>query len=872
MTPSGQFPSPEAERLAALNALDILDTPAEQAFDHLTELACAALGVASSAVSLIDHDRQWFKARSGIPFDQTARDIAFCDHAVAARALLVVPDAREEERFANNPLVTADGGIRFYAGAPLILANGHCVGTLCVFDPSPRDGLTDGQSKTLQILATVATDLIESRRGRRMGEIAAKVVEATPDAVLATDDAGHILYCNPSAERLFGRRATALAGHSVDLLSPTRYADDYARIFAQARDGTAVGPPPSELTGVRADGSEFPVEVSLARWGQVEGVTGVAAVIRDVSQRAALQKDREHARAFLDTVVTHLPAMLFVKDAATLAYVTVNRAGERVMGRPAVQIIGSTDSELFPAQGPDYERRDRDAVAAGGGAHVFESTFERADGVTARLRTTRVLIDGPDRQDQYILGVTEDMTPMRTAEAEALRLAQYDDLTGLLNRASASNRLHRLVQAGVPFAMLSVDLRRFRTVNEQWGQAAGDSLLVEAARRLRGVVGPADWVARVGVDEFAILVIGDAVGRRAETIAEAAVAAMAEPFRIDRADAHLEGAVGVVLHPQDGGSAEVLRENVDLALHRAKGSVGGQACFFNPQMDAEARDRRTLEADLRSAVADRQITLAFQPLVSATTGRITSAEALARWTHPTRGPIRPDVFIPLAEEAGLIDSLGEQLLRQACLEASTWHEDLRVAVNLSPLQFASDRLLETVETALSASGLPPHRLQLEVTEGLVLRDVDRTFRQLEALRRLGIQVLIDDFGVGYSSLSYFQRFPFDKVKLDKSFIDDVSTSRAARAIIGAVVGLGLALDMGVVAEGVETEEQLRLLMRMGCTHLQGYLFSPPLPASAFRILVEAWTPITPPQSAAASSDIHKGGNDKRVIDESRSDS
>jgi predicted signal transduction protein with EAL and GGDEF domain len=312
--------------------------------------------------------------------------------------------------------------------------------------------------------------------------------------------------------------------------------------------------------------------------------------------------------------------------------------------------------------------------------------------------------------------------------------------------------------------------------------------------------------------------------------------------------AHLGASVGVVLAPEDGSTTEQLRENVDLALYRAKHDGRAGVCFFNADMDAAARDRRKVARDLRHAVAAGDITLAYQPLISTQTGQITSAEALARWTHAARGPIRPDVFIPIAEECGLIDILGEQLLRRACRDALGWPDHIRVAVNLSPLQFLSGQLPETVRAALESSALPPNRLQLEVTESLVIRDVERTFEQLEQLRALGIQILMDDFGVGYSSLSYFQRFPFDKVKIDKSFVDAIATSRAAKAIVQAVVGLGRQLDMGVVAEGVETEEQMEMLIALGCTHLQGYLFGRPVPT---RALVKPQTVFNAPGPIAA---------------------
>ncbi len=831
-------PSSEADRLAALHNLAILDTPPERDFDEITRLAAAALGVASSAISLIDEERQWFKSRHGIPFPETPRNIAFCTHAIASGELLIVPDATLDDRFSSNPLVTQEGGIRFYAGVPLVVSSGHCLGTLCVFDPTPREGLTDAQKAVLNDLALLATDLIEARRFRNMGEIAARVVDATSDAVLAADRQGTIVYWNPAAERMFGYARDDAIGKNVEIIIPPRLAQGHREIFARAAAGGATRIVGSfvELVGGRVDGSEFPIELSLARWGAGPPDGGFAAIVRDISVRKAFEREREQTQAFLDTVVTNLPAMLFVKDTQTRRYLMVNRAGETAIGRPAKEIIGQTDRELFPNYGEAYEQRDNESIASPS-ATVFESAFVRDDGQCVHLRTTRTLIDGPDRPGQYILGISEDVTATRLAEAEVLRLAHYDALTGLLNRASFTDRLHGLVRKGEPFAMLSIDLDRFKAVNDQFGHPVGDVVLSQVGDRLRSAIPTHGWVARIGGDEFIAVLTGPQLRERADDVASAILTSLAQPFLTGRVVAHAGASIGIVLMPEDGLTTEKLRENVDLALYRAKQLGKGNACFFNAEMDAAAQDRRRLEAELREAIDRDGIELAYQPVLSAKTGHITSAEALARWTHPERGPIRPDVFISLAEECGLIDRLGEQLLRRACRDAQQWSGHVRVAVNLSPMQFLSGKLIETVQRAIDDSGIRADRLQLEVTEGLVIRDVERTFEQLEELRALGIQILIDDFGVGYSSLSYFQRFTFDKVKIDKSFVDEIATSRAAKAIVQAVVGLGHSLDMGVVAEGIETEEQMRILIASGCTHLQGYLLSKPVSARTLQQLL-----------------------------------
>ena len=797
----------ELNRLKALEQSGLMDTAPEREFDELTRLAATALGVRSAAISLLDDRRQWFKSRQGIPFSETSREVAFCNYPLASHEPFVVGDASQDERFAQNPLVTASAGIRFYTGMPLILASGECIGTLCVFDPQPRKGLSVNERNILRDLARIATDLIETRQSRQMAEIAAKVVEATSDAVLAADRDGSIVYWNAAAEKLFGWSADEALGQNVELIIPHRHSFGHRDIFARAAQGgpTRLVGTFLELPGLRSDGSEVPIELSLARWGDPKTNGGFAAIARDVSQRKALEAEKERATRFLDSVVSNLPAMLFVRDTVTREYVMINQAAEKVLGRTSEDVVGKTDQEIFPHYAADFERRDNEALASGTPL-IHEGIYRREEGDPLYLRTTRAIIDGPERTAQYMLWVSEDVTDIRGAEAEIHRLAKTDALTGLLNRSSFTDRLERLTAAKVPYALLSIDLDRFKSVNDQFGHPVGDDILARIAERIRDALGPADWVARVGGDEFVAVLLGARLRLRAEKVAGDIIRFLERPIHGKWAVAHIGASIGAALFPDNGASTEELRQNVDVALYRAKTSGRGNVCFFDDAMDAAVRDRRLLEKDLRAAIADGHIELMYQPVMEVASSRISSVEALARWKHPDRGHVPPDLFISMAEECGFIDNLGEQLLHRACREAMTWSSDVKVAVNLSPMQFISGKLVDKVQSALEGSRLPARRLQLEVTEGLVIRDVEGTFAQLEALRALGISVLMDDFGVGYSSLSYFQRFHFDKVKIDRSFVDEIATSPAARAIITAVTNLGRELEMGIVAEGVETEE------------------------------------------------------------------
>ncbi len=804
------FALTESDRLAALADLAILDSGEEREFDAITKMVASVLGVPSAAVSLVGEDRQWFKSRHHVDFTETPRDVAFCDRVVKQRAPIVVLDTLENELFRDNPLVTGEPHIRFYAGAPVFTRAGHCIGSLCAIDGTPRAAFTQAEGVFLQELAMVVGELIEARRARWESTIAAEVVASTPDAVLATNHAGQIVYWNKAAQIIFGHSAEEALGRPITHFIPLGSGNWKA----------------GEFDARRKDGSVFPIEMSPASWGS-SSHGGNAAVVRDITARRRLRAERDSSQKFLDAVVTNLPSMLFVKDVETQRYLLVNRKVEDLIGRSAQSMIGKDDAELFAEQGAQYKRNDQKAIASGVPQQT-EAEFERDNGERINVRTTRVLIDGPDRPDQYLLGLSEDVTEMRRYEAERWRLSPYHVLTGLLNRASFLERVDQLIADAEPFALLNIDLDRFKSVNDQFGHVAGDEVLKQIGERLNSIADEDTETARIGGDEFVCLLTGYALRARALRTSEDIIDSIFSPICAGGITAHIGASIGVVLHPDDGESIETLRQNADIAMYRAKLEAKRQPCFFDDQMDAAERDRRTLESHLHAAVEQGAIEVAYQPIIEAMGGDIIGFEALARWTQTDRGPVPPDLFIAMAEDCGLIEQLGEQVLRQACRDACRWPASIKVSVNLSPRQFYSGRLVDTIMAVLEETGLPAHRLQLEVTENLVIQNAMEAFAQLQQLRDFGIRISIDDFGIGYSSLSYFQSFNFDTVKIDKSFVSEIEGSQAAKAIVTAVVGLARQLSMAVVAEGVETFQQQRMLEDLGCTHLQGYLFSQPV--------------------------------------------
>jgi diguanylate cyclase (GGDEF)-like protein len=434
----------------------------------------------------------------------------------------------------------------------------------------------------------------------------------------------------------------------------------------------------------------------------------------------------------------------------------------------------------------------------------------------------------------------EDITPRKRAEEKIAHLAHYDALTDLPNRALFREKLEqalRDVKPGEQLAVLYIDIDEFKSVNDALGHAIGDELLKAVAEHLRNCLNETDVAARLGGDEFAV--IQTAIKNRSETtrLVERIYRAIRAPFDCNGHLIATDASIGIALAPGDGSDLDQLLRNADLALYGAKGDGRRTYRFFEAGMDARAKARRGLELELRQAIADGDLEAYYQPVVNLEGGKISSCEALLRWRHPERGMISPAEFIPIAEETGLINQLGHWVLNTACAEATSWPDNIRVAVNVSPVQFKSQTLALNVAAALAASGLAASRLELEITEAVLIRDDEVALETLHQLRKLGVRIALDDFGTGYSSLSYLQRFPFDKIKIDRSFIRDMASAGASSSIVQAVVNIAAASDMTTTAEGVETEQQRNLLYILGCTEMQGFLFSPAISAVEIRRLL-----------------------------------
>ncbi|MFZ5711694.1 MAG: putative bifunctional diguanylate cyclase/phosphodiesterase [Bradyrhizobium sp.] len=447
-----------------------------------------------------------------------------------------------------------------------------------------------------------------------------------------------------------------------------------------------------------------------------------------------------------------------------------------------------------------------------------------------------------------------DITERKRAEARLAFMSQHDGLTGLPNRSLLRQQVDEMLlhtrRSPEKVALLMLGLDSFKAVNDTLGHAVGDKLLRGVAKRLRSTLREEDALARLNSDEFAIVQSGLTRPEDAVMLAKRLLAAIADPYLLDGHSVVIGASIGIAMAPGDGDDSEKLLKSADMALSRAKLDARGTFAFFEAALDAKAQSRRKIEVELRDAIQNDVLRPYYQPLIDLQSGRITGFEALVRWPHAERGMVSPAEFIPVAEDTGLINPLGGQMLRRACLDAAAWPDDVRVAVNLSPLQFRSGNLLSVVTDALKHSGLPPRRLELEITETLLLEKSAQILATLHALRALGVRISMDDFGTGYSSLSYLRSFPFDKIKIDQSFVRDLGSNREAQAIIRSIVSLGKGLGVTITAEGVETEAELSCLRAEGCHEGQGFLFSKARPHAEIVSLLAAQRGIDGNEDAA----------------------
>jgi diguanylate cyclase (GGDEF)-like protein/PAS domain S-box-containing protein len=582
------------------------------------------------------------------------------------------------------------------------------------------------------------------------------------------------------------------------------------------------------------NGSAFMiVNKPLARGGWV-------ATIEDITERLNIEQERDRNQTFLREIIDHIPSRITVKDARDHRYLLANRVAEVQFGLSRDAIVGKTAFDLFSKKTAErIAAADERALRSLDGLSLDEQALETKQG-RRYITSKRIGIRDQTGDPRYVINVAEDVTERRRADEKIAHMAHYDALTDLPNRSLFRSQIERELAKtgeGGQFALLYIDIDEFKGINDSLGHHVGDELLKTVATRIRGCLKATDLIARLGGDEFAV--IQTAVESTAD-VAEFVTQihkAIRQPYQCLGHQLSTDASIGIALAPQDGTELDQLIKNADLAMYAAKAVGRRTHRFFEPTMHASAKARLTMELDLRQALLDGGFEIHYQPFINLQRSEVSGCEALLRWRHSERGMVSPAEFIPVAEDTGLINELGDWVLKTACAEAARWPDHIRLAVNISPTQFKCATLALKITSALAASGLPPRRLELEITEAVLIRDDEAALAILHQLRAVGVRIALDDFGTGYSSLSYLKRFPFDKIKIDRSFVIDIAEAGGSPAIVQAVVNIAAERNMTTTAEGVETEQQKQMLRALGCTEMQGYLFSAAKPGPEVRKLL-----------------------------------
>ncbi|MGZ5872101.1 MAG: bifunctional diguanylate cyclase/phosphodiesterase [Bradyrhizobium sp.] len=569
---------------------------------------------------------------------------------------------------------------------------------------------------------------------------------------------------------------------------------------------------------------------------------GWVATMEDITERRNLEQERDRNNAFLLQIIDHIPSQITVKDARDRRYLLANQVAEVQFGLPRAEIVGKTAFDVFPKASADIIAADDDKTLQSEGVLFLDERPWESQGLGKRFITSkRIGIKDQTGEARYIINVVDDVTDRRRADEKIAHLAHYDPLTDLPNRVLFREQVERELKRtsrGDQFALLYIDIDEFKGINDSLGHHVGDELLKVVAARLRSCIRETDLVARLGGDEFAV--IQTDVGS-ADDVVEFVTRirdAIRQPYHCLGHQLSSDASIGIALAPQDGTDLDQLIKNADLAMYGAKADGRRTHRFFEPAMDASAKARLALQQDLRQALVEGGFEIHYQPVVDLRDDEVTGCEALLRWRHPERGMVSPAEFIPVAEDTGLIVELGEWVLKTACAEAANWPDHIRLAVNVSPVQLKCQTLALKVASALAASGFPAGRLELEITEAVLIRDDETALAILHQLRAIGVRIALDDFGTGYSSLSYLKRFPFDKIKIDRCFVSDIAEIDGSAAIVQAVVNIAAVRNIMTTAEGVETQQQKERLRVLGCTEMQGYLFSAAKPGPEVRRLFD----------------------------------
>ena len=886
-------PPDEALRLAALHAYEIVESAKESRFDRIAALAAGYFRAPIAVISLLDEHRLWIKAAFGTDITEVERDLALCAYTVDNRQVTVVEDALSDERFRTNSFVTGNR-IRFYAGAPLVTPEGYAIGTMSILDGTPRS-FCDADREILKDFAEIVIDELELRKSflHEFQDTARlrSILATSPLAIYTVDRDGSVLTWNPVAEEMYGWSAAEVIGKALPIID-----DDVRTDFDSIRSRVFNG---EVLRGHRAlarrrrDGSTIDLSLSCAPMRDEHGdVTSIVTFAEDITQQTRVERRDAHRSRVLELAATgatlrealdEIIAMVgaeFPGSMALIALVDGDRwrfgaASQTTPETFAAELEGAVITPNFTpcatavltkrtaivrdlTTQPQWEVSER--MTALGVRSIWSEPIIARDGnalgsIAIYFRT----VTDPRSQDLRELtdaaNLTEIVLERFSDRANLERLALYDSLTSLPNRVLFANRLRQSLEiaerVGRPIAVGMIDLDRFKAVNDTYGHRIGDDVLERVARLFVDVLRPSDTLARRGGDEFLVLLPDVTSTAAAHEIGERLRDAVRAELEVGKLDIFIRASIGIALIDPAATIASIDElidrglQEADLAMYEAK-KRGDEIVVYTPEIGSPKN--YALEPMLGRARALDELVLYYQPQIDTETGALTGCEALLRWNNPRLGLLYPADFLSVAEESGLIVSIGAWALEEACREAKRWHDlgsRITIAVNVSPRQFETDDIVSVVRGALEHSGLDPCFLEIEISEKLVVGANLRATLLLRNLKELGVRLSIDDFGTGYSNLASLHEFNVHGLKIDKSFVDRLATAsddhRTAREIVKTIVSLARALGLTTVAEGVETVEQRDLLRAAGCPVMQGYLWSPALSSSAFETWRSAFT-------------------------------
>jgi len=855
------------QSIAAVNEMLMADLPEAELMSRICQELVRGDLFSMAWIGMVDEDgvtvrpvaaagfTQDYLARANIRCDDTPQGQGPTGTAIRMGTTVVNNDTETNRRFAPWRERARAQGYRASAATPLRV-HGRVIGALNLYS---QEAHVFGLEKVM-LLEKLATDLGVAM-GNRASLAALReseerfrlLLDSSPEAIFGVDIRGICTFVNPACLAMLGYTQEEMLGASVHHLIHHTYPDGrpYPKEQCHIRCSTLEGLPTHVDNEVhwRKDGTSFPVEYWSRPMYRNGELVGAVVNFIDVSERKRMEqalRESEERYRLISSVSTDLLYSCVATAGGFFSVDWATASSERIFGYTLDEILqqGCWRCYVHP---DDLSEFDRNIThLAPGQRSESELRILAKDGSTHYIRAYSMVVKSADGQHR-LYGACQDITEHRQAEARIEFLAHHDVLTGLPNRVLLRDRfeqaLARAQRSQKHVAMLFIDLDNFKRVNDTLGHAAGDTLLLEAVTRLTRCTRDSDTISRQGGDEFILLLNDIPDMETVERVAADILRHLAEPVEIGGHAMSASCSIGVAMYPQDGRDFDTLLQKADTAMYNAKDAGRNTYRFFDDRMNQQAHEHLLLQNRLHQALYRAELQLHYQPQLDADSGKVTGVEALLRWHNPELGDVSPARFIPVAEDCGLIVPIGAWVIEQACRQAQAWRQagspDLIMSVNLSALQFRRSGLIETVSGALARSGLPPHLLELELTESILLQDVENTLDTVWQLKALGIRLSIDDFGTGYSSLSYLKRFAVDRLKIDQSFVRDISTDPDDAAIVSAIIQLARSLRLGIIAEGVETQQQLAFLREAGCREVQGYLFSQALPPAALEAFLRA---------------------------------